>query len=115
MLFSFLRLKWLVHDQNQTGRQILKDALQQLISLAIQSLIDNGSLTVDMPVIKIDRTRDKAHGDFAVNVAMLLAKPARKSPREIAAQIIAVLPESDFVEKVEIAGPGFINFYVSNF
>ena len=92
----------------------MKDALQQLISQAIQSLIDNGSLAVEMPAIKIDRTRDKAHGDFAINVAMMLAKPARKNPREIAAQIIDALPESDFVEKVEIAGPGFINFYVSN-
>ncbi|MCW8931577.1 MAG: arginine--tRNA ligase [Gammaproteobacteria bacterium] len=92
----------------------MKEALQQLISQAIQSLIDNGSLSVDMPVIKIDRTRDKAHGDFAVNVAMILAKPARKNPREIASQIIAAIPESDFVEKIEIAGPGFINFYVSN-
>ncbi len=96
------------------GRQILKDALQQLISQAIQSLIDNGSLAVDMPVIKIDRTRDKSHGDFAANVAMMLAKPARKNPREIATQIIEALPDSDFVDKVEIAGPGFINFYVSS-
>jgi len=92
----------------------LKDALQQLISQAIQSLIDNDSLAVDMPLIKIDRTRDKSHGDFAANVAMLLAKPARKNPREIASMIIDALPDSEFVEKVEIAGPGFINFYVSN-
>ncbi len=97
-----------------TGRQILKEALQQLISQAIQSLIDSGTLTVDMPVIKIDRTRDKSHGDFAVNVAMMLAKPARKNPREIASLIIEALPESNFVEKVEIAGPGFINFFVSS-
>lgn len=92
----------------------MKDALQQLITQAIQSLIDNGHLAVDMPAIKIDRTRDKSHGDFAANVAMLLAKPARKNPREIAAMIIDALPDSDFVEKVEIAGPGFINFYVSD-
>ncbi len=92
----------------------MKDALQQLISQAIQSLIDNDSLAVDMPLIKIDRTRDKSHGDFAANVAMLLAKPARKNPREIASMIIDALPVSEFVKKVEIAGPGFINFYVSN-
>jgi len=97
-----------------TGRLALKEELQQLITHAIQSLIDSGSLAVDMPVIKIDRTRDKSHGDFAVNVAMLLAKPARKNPREIAALIVDALPESEVVEKVEIAGPGFINFYVSN-
>jgi len=91
----------------------VKDALQQLISQAIQSLIDNNTLNVAMPAIKIDRTRDKTHGDFAANVAMLLAKPARKNPRDIASLIISALPESDFIEKVDIAGPGFINFYVS--
>ena len=92
----------------------MKEELQQLISQAIQALIDNGSLAVEMPDIKIDRTRDKSHGDFAANVAMLLAKPARKNPREIAALIIEALPVSAVLERVEIAGPGFINFYVSN-
>ncbi len=92
----------------------MKEALQQLISQAIQSLIDNESLSVEIPVIKIDRTRDKTHGDFAANVAMMLAKPARKNPRDIAAMIIEALPENDFVEQVDIAGPGFINFFVSD-
>ncbi len=92
----------------------MKDKLQTLLSDAIQVLIDNGSLSVDIPVIKIDRTRDKSHGDFAANVAMMLAKPARKNPREIAQLIVDALPENDFVEKVDIAGPGFINFFVSS-
>lgn len=92
----------------------MKEALQQLISQAIQSLIDSDTLSVEMPVIKIDRTRDKSHGDFAANVAMMLAKPVRKNPRDIAAMIIAALPDNDFVEKVDIAGPGFINFFVTN-
>ena len=92
----------------------MKDTLQQLISQAIQSLIDNGSLAVALPNIKIDRTRDKNHGDFAANVAMLLAKPAAKNPRDIAALIIAALPDNDCIDRVEIAGPGFINFYVSD-
>ena len=96
----------------------MKDELQQLLTRAIQSLIDDGALAIDtttgIPAIKIDRTRDKSHGDFAANVAMMLAKPARKNPREIAALIIAALPDSDFVDKVEIAGPGFINFFVSD-
>ncbi|MBE9526020.1 MAG: arginine--tRNA ligase [Proteobacteria bacterium] len=92
----------------------MKEALQQLISQAIQSLIDNESLSVEIPIIKIDRTRDKTHGDFAANVAMMLAKPARKNPRDIAAMIIEALPENDFVDQVDIAGPGFINFFVSD-
>jgi len=92
----------------------LKEALQQLVIQAIQVLIDNGSLSVEIPPVKIDRTRDKTHGDFAANAAMMLAKAARKNPREIASMIVAALPENDFVEKVDIAGPGFINFFVSD-
>ena len=92
----------------------MKDKLQTLLADAIRTLIDNGSLDVELPVIKIDRTRDKSHGDFAANVAMMLAKSARKNPRDIAQLIINALPENDFVAKVAIAGPGFINFFVSS-
>ena len=67
-------------------------------------------LTLDTTV---ERTRDPKHGDFATNVAMRLAKAARSNPRELAAQIIAALPASDNVDKVEIAGPGFINIHMS--
>jgi arginyl-tRNA synthetase len=61
----------------------------------------------------IERTRDSAHGDFATNAALQLAKAAKRKPRELAQAIIAALPASDIVSKVEIAGPGFINFYLS--
>ncbi len=61
----------------------------------------------------IERTRDPAHGDFASNIAMQLAKPARKNPREIASNIVAALGDAEQIEKIEIAGPGFINFYLS--
>ena len=61
----------------------------------------------------VERTRDPSHGDFASNVAMRLAKPARKNPREIATQIVDALGDSDAVDRVEIAGPGFINFHLS--
>lgn len=61
----------------------------------------------------VERTRDPAHGDFASNIAMQLAKPARKNPREIAAEIVAALGAAEQIEKIEIAGPGFINFHLS--
>ncbi len=60
----------------------------------------------------VERARDSRHGDFATNIAMRLAKSVGTNPRELAAQIIKHLPESEFVDKVEIAGPGFINFHV---
>ncbi|MDE2196659.1 MAG: arginine--tRNA ligase [Gammaproteobacteria bacterium] len=61
----------------------------------------------------VERTRDRRHGDFATNVALLLARFASRKPRELAAQIIAALPGSGFIAKVEIAGPGFINFFLA--
>jgi arginyl-tRNA synthetase len=62
----------------------------------------------------VERTRDPRHGDFATNIAMRLAKSVGRKPRELAAQIIENLPASEFVDRVEIAGPGFINFHVSS-
>jgi arginyl-tRNA synthetase len=61
----------------------------------------------------IERARDPSHGDFASNVAMRLAKPARKPPRELAEQIVAQIGTSDDVDSIDVAGPGFINFRLS--
>jgi len=64
------------------------------------------------PVL-IERPKQIAHGDYACNLAMQLAKPLRKSPRDIANALIAALPKSDVIEKVEIAGAGFINVFIT--
>ena len=61
--------------------------------------------------IQLDRPKSIEHGDFSTNLAMMLAKPLKKNPRELATLIIDKLPSSPFIEKVEIAGAGFINFY----
>ena len=61
----------------------------------------------------LERTRDPSHGDFATNAAMQLARVAKRKPRELAEAIVAALPPSELVSKVEIAGPGFINFHLS--
>ena len=63
--------------------------------------------------IQLDRPKSIEHGDFSSNLAMMLAKPLKKNPRELANLIIEKLPPSPFIEKVEIAGAGFINFYLS--
>jgi arginyl-tRNA synthetase len=91
----------------------LKQQLEQILHQAIQLLIDNNSLPVTMPQIKIDRCKDKSHGDFAANVAMLLAKPAKRNPREIAELIVSTIGENSLLAKVTIAGPGFINFTIN--
>ncbi len=92
----------------------MKHHLQQLITSALDSLRASGALDCAAPEsIVIEHTRDKSHGDFAANVAMLLAKSARRKPRELAELIVGALPASGKVARVEIAGPGFINFFMS--
>ncbi|MDJ0747969.1 MAG: arginine--tRNA ligase [Woeseiaceae bacterium] len=86
--------------------QLLANALAELPELAGAA----GDLAIDST---IERTRDPAHGDFASNIALRLAKPARQAPRDIAASIVNALGDSPSVDKVEIAGPGFINFHLS--
>ena len=63
--------------------------------------------------IQLDRPKSIEHGDFSTNLAMMLAKTLKKNPRELATLIIEKLPASPFIEKVEIAGAGFINFYLN--
>lgn len=91
----------------------MKHHLQDLITAALNSLRQDGELDCSLPEIQIERTRDRRFGDFACNVAMLLAKPARRKPREIAELVVARLPASEQVANVEIAGPGFINFHMT--
>jgi len=91
----------------------LKHHLEQLVEQALARLRGAGDLPPEAaPAIEIERTRNKQHGDFACNVALGLAKAARAKPRELAARIVAALPPSDRVARVEVAGPGFINFHL---
>jgi len=93
----------------------VKEQLRELILQAIQALQDDATLPADLalPGFVIERARSREHGDFACNVAMLLSKPARAKPRELAEKLVAALPANDLVAKVEIAGPGFINFFLA--
>jgi len=92
----------------------LKNSIAQLIARAVDDLPE----ITDAPelasiTVSVERTRDARHGDFASNIAMRLAKSAGRNPRELAQLIIDKLPPSALVDKVDIAGPGFINFFVS--
>ena len=89
----------------------MKNYLQQLVLSALQTMHADGALDCELPEqVQIERTRDRSHGDFACNIAMVLAKAARCKPRELAEQIVVRLPASDQLAGVTIAGPGFINF-----
>ncbi|PCH86043.1 MAG: arginine--tRNA ligase [Piscirickettsiaceae bacterium] len=92
----------------------MKTRLASLIQQAISAMQANGELPEDLAItVKIEHTRDASHGDYASNAAMLLAKSAKKNPRHIAEAIISNLPADNDVTRVEIAGPGFINFFIN--
>ncbi|MDI5919698.1 arginine--tRNA ligase [Halomonas sp. LR5S13] len=92
----------------------MKETIIALLEGALDNLRKQGVLPADLaPTIKVDPTRDKAHGDYATNLALMLAKPAGRKPRELAEALVAALPASDAVQKVEIAGPGFVNFFAA--
>jgi len=92
----------------------MKHIVADILSQALASLPELNEAAAELSVATtVERTRDPAHGDFASNIAMRLAKPARKSPRDVAASIIEALSDSNQVDKVDIAGPGFINFHLS--
>ena len=82
---------------------LLRDTLPRLIA-------ERGTIQPDDLEPQLERTRDPKHGDFTSNVALRIAKKLSRPPREIAAEIVAALPESPLVQKAEVAGPGFINF-----
>ncbi|MBK1643107.1 arginine--tRNA ligase [Thiocapsa imhoffii] len=92
----------------------MKQAIIDLIRVALTRL-DEASATSSAghPEPQVERTRDATHGDFATNLAMILAKTHRSKPREVAERLVAALPASPLIARVEIAGPGFINFFLA--
>ncbi len=90
-----------------------KQHIEQLLQTALVTLSQSGLISTELPQIQVDTTKDKQHGDFASNIAMILAKPLQRKPRDIAEILIKALPSSSYIAKVEIAGPGFINFYLT--
>jgi arginyl-tRNA synthetase len=93
----------------------MKNELASLLAEALATLTANGTLPPGPAAeIRLDATRDKSHGDFATNIAMALAKAAGKPPRAIAEAIIAALPANTLIARTDIAGPGFINFFLAS-
>lgn len=82
----------------------MKDEIKKLIEKAVGS---------DAPNFSVEVPGDAMHGDYATNVALALSKKIGKNPREVANDIISKIGKQKFIEKIEVAGPGFINFYLS--
>lgn len=93
----------------------MKTRIADLVNTALAALPELSDASEDSIIAaSVERTRDSSHGDFACNIAMRLARSARKNPRELAATIIDAITDNALIDKVEIAGPGFINFTVSD-
>jgi arginyl-tRNA synthetase len=91
----------------------LKYLIEKLLRDAFSALPEELRAHAQNAALMVERARDTTHGDFASNVALQFAKAAGRKPRELAQQIVAALPPSELVAKVEIAGPGFINFFLA--
>ena len=92
----------------------MKQELEQLLLASLAKL--TGSVLTEMPApsaVVVERTRDSEHGEFTTNLALRLAKAARRNPRELAAAIVAALPASPLLSRTEVAGAGFINFHLA--
>lgn len=87
----------------------MKAHLTQLLATAAKTIAPD---SVDLSIL-LERPKSAEHGDFATNLALVLAKPLKQNPRSIASQLIAALPASDYIAKTEIAGAGFINFFLN--
>ena len=84
--------------------------MKQLIASKILEALKQLDAVTGDNLVQIDRTRDKSHGDYACNIALVLARQLKMKPRDLAQQIVDALPDDPSIARVEIAGPGFINF-----
>jgi arginyl-tRNA synthetase len=92
----------------------MKEYIQNLLTDIVSGLKNEKLLPENTQIrIMVENTKDKAHGDYASNIAMMLARPMQKKPQEIALLLTSRIPLNDRISRVEIAGPGFINFFAS--
>ena len=86
----------------------MKDKIHELLASAINDLYSGKDLSIE-----IVKTKSEEHGDWSSNVAMIEAKKKGENPKELAKKIIDSITKEDWIEKIELAGPGFINFFLS--
>ena len=100
---------------SEIGARALKQTLRASLDSVLEEMRTSGMLPLDsIPNYKIEAPKKAEHGDYSTNVAMVLAKPCKRVPRELADLIVAELSRLDLFERIEVAGPGFINFLIRN-
>ena len=82
------------------------------VDRALKRCTEKGLADCEVPFVEVEATKDRSHGDYATNIAMVLASKLRMNPRKIAEQIRENFDLGEVIEKIEIAGPGFINFFI---
>ncbi|MDI6604716.1 MAG: arginine--tRNA ligase [Thermoanaerobacteraceae bacterium] len=94
--------------------QRVKDEIKDMVIKSIKKAVDSGLMSIEeIPEIEIEEPKEKQYGDFAINTAMIMAKQAKMAPRKIAEIIVNNINKEDsLIEKIDVAGPGFINFYI---
>ena len=90
----------------------MKNDLISILKAILKEIGEENGIDFSNKKFSIQENKEKAHGDYASNLAMVIAKDLSKSPREVAEKITSLLPPEEWIEKVNIAGPGFINFYL---
>ena len=93
-------------------KQLIRDLVNQALTTLIAAQAPDNSVSAAIPEFLVENAKSREHGDFACNAAMAAAKVLGQKPRELAAAIVANLPANTNVAKVEIAGPGFLNFFM---
>lgn len=94
---------------------MIQNKLASLVDSALSRAIESGRLKITHPkLVEIERPKEKTHGDWATNVALIVAKEAALAPRAVAEIILEEIERPSFLAEVTIAGPGFINFKLSN-
>lgn len=92
----------------------MKPRLVALIQTALTQLVATGTIQEPLPPIELTRPRQEGHGDFSTNIALLGAKQAKLTPRLLAEKIRAEIPPSPLIAHIDIAGPGFLNFFIAD-
>jgi len=98
------------------GIVLMREVISGMIKHALESAFTKGMLErLELPFVEVEATREAAHGDYASNAALVLASKLKKNPRQIAGIIASELKgRDDIIDRIEIAGPGFINLFISD-
>ena len=102
----------MVSIRGESSPKIMKNDLIRTLETVLEQIGEESGIDFSNKKVSIQENKEKSHGDYASNLAMVVAKDLSQTPREVAENIISLLPSEDWIQKVNIAGPGYINFYL---